>query len=630
MQSTDRIETDYLVIGAGLAGVAFADAMVGTDTTVTLVDRRHAPGGQWLSAYPFVRLHQPSRLYGVTSVPLSHDRIVTHGVDAGLYERASGPELCGYFDRVMRQRLLPSGQVRFLSRTDYLGDGRLRSLATGRVSEVTCPAEGGRCALHRGADPATTSAPFEVADGVRVVTPGELAYTDAPREGFVVIGAGKTAMDTCQYLLETGVDPERIRWVRARDLWLMNREYLQGGEFVLRARQSVTIQLEAAAKARDVDDYFERCADAGLFLPIDPATRPTQIRGATSHERELEALRQIESVIRLGYVRRIERDRIVLDQGTVPTSDGWVHVHCAASAVPVKAPRPIFERDRITMQYVRMASPSFSFGLIGFLEASRRANREKNQIAEPNPFPADRQGWIRGTVQSFGQGAYWRLHGDVAAWLDNRLDLMQGMAAREEHARGPLGARALQGRAGPRHRGAGPARRAGCQESGRVIPSPDAMCTKAPADLTVARRRWEQAPAARRAARTRAGRHDVSRRRAAGASPRRCARARADRAHGPRRLGRPAADDASRALGQRCGGALQQRAMHHRGDSLGYVRTRLGERGTTPLDKRRSDSTRSPASKSGRREIASQSVTPHENTSLRGLGSAPRASSGAE
>ncbi len=70
------IETDYLVVGAGASGLAFADALVAeADVEVTLVDRRPAPGGHWLHAYPFVRLHSPSAYYGVGSLPLGEDRI---------------------------------------------------------------------------------------------------------------------------------------------------------------------------------------------------------------------------------------------------------------------------------------------------------------------------------------------------------------------------------------------------------------------------------------------------------------------------------------------------------------------------------------------------------------------------
>ena len=43
----ELLETDYLVVGAGAAGMAFTDALLThSDATVTIVDRRHAPGGQ--------------------------------------------------------------------------------------------------------------------------------------------------------------------------------------------------------------------------------------------------------------------------------------------------------------------------------------------------------------------------------------------------------------------------------------------------------------------------------------------------------------------------------------------------------------------------------------------------------
>ena len=60
------LETDYLVVGAGAMGMAFTDALIDhADVHVTLVDRRHAAGGHWQDAYPFVQLHQASVFYGV-------------------------------------------------------------------------------------------------------------------------------------------------------------------------------------------------------------------------------------------------------------------------------------------------------------------------------------------------------------------------------------------------------------------------------------------------------------------------------------------------------------------------------------------------------------------------------------
>jgi cation diffusion facilitator CzcD-associated flavoprotein CzcO len=106
------LHTDYLVVGAGAAGLAFTDALTtDSDARVVIVDRRHAPGGHWNDAYPFVRLHQPSAFYGVNSLPLGDDMIEQQGLNAGGYERASGPEIVGYFRRIMDQRLLSSGKV---------------------------------------------------------------------------------------------------------------------------------------------------------------------------------------------------------------------------------------------------------------------------------------------------------------------------------------------------------------------------------------------------------------------------------------------------------------------------------------------------------------------------------------
>jgi cation diffusion facilitator CzcD-associated flavoprotein CzcO len=61
------IETDYLIIGAGASGLAFADTLLDElpDAHITIVDRHGKPGGHWNDAYSFVNLHQPSAFYGV-------------------------------------------------------------------------------------------------------------------------------------------------------------------------------------------------------------------------------------------------------------------------------------------------------------------------------------------------------------------------------------------------------------------------------------------------------------------------------------------------------------------------------------------------------------------------------------
>src|SRR2546423_2797691 len=118
-----EIETDYLVVGAGASGMSFVDSLIaGSDGEVVIVDRRHRPGGHWLDAYPFVRIHQTSANYGVNSRTLGNDRIDDSGPNAGFYERATADEIASYFNRVLEEQLLASGRVRFFAMSDYRGE----------------------------------------------------------------------------------------------------------------------------------------------------------------------------------------------------------------------------------------------------------------------------------------------------------------------------------------------------------------------------------------------------------------------------------------------------------------------------------------------------------------------------
>ena len=101
-------------------GMAFADVLAQESTaSVIIIDRRNRPGGHWNSAYPFVRLHQPSAFYGVNSLPLGQNRIETAGWNKGLYELATNSEVCRYYEQVLAEQLMPSGRIQFLPNTEW-------------------------------------------------------------------------------------------------------------------------------------------------------------------------------------------------------------------------------------------------------------------------------------------------------------------------------------------------------------------------------------------------------------------------------------------------------------------------------------------------------------------------------
>ena len=94
-------------------------------------------------------------------------------------------------------------------------------------------------------------------------------------------------------------------------------------------------------------------------------------------------LRRIEDVVRLGHVRRIERDEIVLDEGRVPTSEGTVHVHCASRGLRRPPLRPIFEPGRVTVQPFLWGFACYQFAMLGVVEATVESDEEKNRLCPP-------------------------------------------------------------------------------------------------------------------------------------------------------------------------------------------------------------------------------------------------------
>src|SRR3712207_2382811 len=161
-----RLTTDYLVIGAGASGLAFTDALVeqAPDVEVTLVDRRGAPGGHWLDAYPFVKLHIPSAYYGVDSLPLGNDQIDHDGENAGFYERATGQEVREHFAAAAAS-LERTGRVRFLFGHEHVGEAQVRNLVTGSASDVAVRRRVVDARYLEASVPATHAPSFAVAEG---------------------------------------------------------------------------------------------------------------------------------------------------------------------------------------------------------------------------------------------------------------------------------------------------------------------------------------------------------------------------------------------------------------------------------------------------------------------------------
>ena len=375
-------QTDYLIVGSGAVGMAFADILLTeSDANIFIVDRFHKPGDHWNEAYPFVTLHQPSSFYGVSSRELSKGCIAQVGLNKGLNELASGVEVCAYFDDVIREQFLPTGRVKYFPMCDYKGEGKFVSSLTGETHQVKVNKKTVDATYLNTTVPSTHTPNFSIAADIQFMPLNDLPKVTQPPAGYVVIGGGKTGIDAILWLLEKDVNPDDIQWVMPRDAWLIDRKNTQPSE-----------------------EFF---ADA--------------IEDQAS-QMEIEALRKVKNMVRLGRVTSIENNQIVLEQGTIPTSTEHLHIDCSASALTNLTIKPIFDGDVITPQTVRSYQPVFSAAFIAHIELAY-PEQAKNKICNVVRLPNTLIDWLRLTAAFMMNQYIWSQDENLRKWLlGNRLD----------------------------------------------------------------------------------------------------------------------------------------------------------------------------------------------------------------
>ncbi len=415
---TSRIEADYLVVGAGAMGMSFTDALVdhAPGVRVALVDRRHGVGGHWLEAYPFVQLHQSSSFYGVASTLLGGGRVQDRGPEAGLHERAGQPAILAYYADVLADRLLGSGRVEFFPSSSYVGDRTVVSRASGQVLSIpdSCRVVD---AHYLAPDiPAELPPRFAVDDGARVVPVNGLVHLEEVPSQYVVVGSGKTATDAIVWLLGRGVDPGAICWVRPREPWMLNRAMIQPDPVVFLGM--VGSMLEAAESASSLDDLFLRLEDAGIMFRIDRSLTPTMAKAPTLGTWELDLLRTIEDVVRLGHLTSVSRGRMELSGGSVSIADDALVVNCAADGLKNPPLVPLWQPAAITLQPIRAGFPCFGAALAGYVEATRPDDDTKNAVCRPSPYPNSLAQWVRMNVLGFQNSASFNSEPDIKDWAN--------------------------------------------------------------------------------------------------------------------------------------------------------------------------------------------------------------------
>ncbi|POS71291.1 hypothetical protein DHEL01_v210310 [Diaporthe helianthi] len=428
----ETISPDYLVIGAGAMGLAFVDTLI-TDTkaTVAVVDRYGRPGGQWTVVYPFVRLHQPSEFYGVNSRALGEGKIVEFGLNKGMAEMATGDEVLAYFSKVMHNTFLPSGRVTYYPKHEWIGDGQFRSILTDKITSVGPNTRIVDATYMNVQVPAMKPPPYEVAKDVNHIILNDLPRISRPYGGYTVVGAGKTGIDACLWLISNGINPENITWIMPRDAWLLERSGLQShSHSVERTAALLAAVNDGILEASSVDDMFQRIEATGSLVRVDTKVWPTMWKCATVSLAELELVRKIEKIVRKGRVVRIDADKVTLTDGTYEPVPDTLYIDCTSDAGKKVEPTPVFSGNRITLQSIRRCQQVFSAAFIAFVEATYDDEKVKNRLCCPVPHPNEPIDYLVSVVQSNRNQLLWAAEPKIGAWLQEaRLDLVRGLVS---------------------------------------------------------------------------------------------------------------------------------------------------------------------------------------------------------
>ncbi len=380
----ESLEADYLVVGGGAMGMAFADEILHANKAarVVVVDRRAKPGGHWNDAYRFVTLHQPALFYGVNSRKLG----------AGGKDLVSQAQILAYYELVQKD-LEATGRFHFLARSeaDPLAEGGgdvvVRSLLDDSAKRVVRARKVVDATYMDVRVPSTTKPKYAIEGRAQLVPINGLVDRETPFERYVVLGAGKTGIDAVLYLLDQNVDPDAISWVVPNDAWFLNRDNIQPDAFADELLDQIVLLRDAPNLGAVLGELESR----DRLLRLSPDVHPTKYRCATVTKDELDRLRRVSDVIRQGRVARIDGATLHFENASERRFEegvpGVLYVDCTADGLAPRPARPIWDAGRITLQSISMCQQVMSAASIAALELREADDVAKNALLTPVPHP---------------------------------------------------------------------------------------------------------------------------------------------------------------------------------------------------------------------------------------------------
>jgi hypothetical protein len=174
--------------------------------------------------------------------------------------------------------------------------------------------------------------------------------------------------------------------------------------------------MQAATESSSLEDLFLRLEDAGIMMRIDRSVTPTMAKAPTLATWELEKLRTLENVVRRGHIDGVERGKLTFADGSVEVADDALVVHCAADGLKYPPLVPVWRPEAITLQAIRAGFPCFGAAVVGYVEATRNDDDDKNRLCPPTGYGNSMADWARMNVRGTQAVMSFMSEPDIKEW----------------------------------------------------------------------------------------------------------------------------------------------------------------------------------------------------------------------
>jgi hypothetical protein len=162
-------------------------------------------------------------------------------------------------------------------------------------------------------------------------------------------------------------------------------------------------------------------------MRLDPNVWPTMFHAATVTRLELEHLRGIRNLVRLGRVQHIDAHRVQLERGELPAHPETLYVDCTARALDhaahAAAAQSVFEDGLMRLHMIRTYQPTFSAALIGHIEATMADDDTKRRLCQPTPMTDTVEDYLQVTMVNMRNQTAWNAVPELRSWIRTcRLD----------------------------------------------------------------------------------------------------------------------------------------------------------------------------------------------------------------